>query len=375
VERENPERRTLRSLIEAIEGLEGPEAPEAPEAPEDRRDAAGTWPFSGDDQTILPVARYHRLSPLLAAAYQGSLQGSLPGAFGDACRRDRVVTAAHNLILASAAEEVLLALAARGIDGVLLKGLAYEAHLYRQTGCRPTSDVDLLVRDGQRREAFSVLSSLGFEPKAAAPGFDDPDYHEVSWSRAHVMIDLHLSLAPRARCAIDYGAVWSEVRPWRLGRANAFLLSPAHAAVFHALHMAIDHFDVPGLYLVDFARLLPSAGELDRASSVARAWRCHRPFATTAALTGAFVQAAAARWTDGRPPAPISPMAARVIAGFGPTVRVARPEQFRRKLAHFDTAGDALRYVAVQTRRNIQELIERHVRKRSPRTRLNVPSG
>ena len=45
-------------------------------------------------------------------------------------------------------------------------------------------------------------------------------------------------------------------------------------------------------------------------------------------------------------------------------------EQLVRKLMHFDTRPDAVRYLAVQARRNVREIYERRVRRRSPRQRL-----
>jgi hypothetical protein len=47
-----------------------------------------------------------------------------------------------------------------------------------------------------------------------------------------------------------------------------------------------------------------------------------------------------------------------------------RAEQLLRKLGHFDALADALRYLSVQSRRNLREQLERRVRKRSPRERL-----
>src|SRR5262249_54200385 len=145
-------------------------------------------------------------------------------------RQDRTVTATRNLLYAQAAEECLEALARRGLDGVLLKGLAYETFLYDRPGCRPTGDIDILVRGEQRRAACETLAALGFEPKAAAPGFDEPDYHEIAWTRGQIDIDLHLALAPLARCSIDYREVWAGVREVRFGRARALVLAPDQAA-------------------------------------------------------------------------------------------------------------------------------------------------
>ena len=207
----------------------------------DRRERAADL---ADDPLVVQVARRHRLTPLLSARCRGALAGSLE----ETCHRDHVLTAARNLALSAIAEECVGALAASGVEVALLKGLAYERTLYEAVGARPTSDVDLLVRERDRRAAFDALDRLGFEPKAAAPGFDDPDYHEVAWRRDHVEVDLHMALAPLVRCAIDPDAVWRDRRALTIGATRARALSPPHAAVFHALHMTIDHFDVPGLY-------------------------------------------------------------------------------------------------------------------------------
>jgi Uncharacterised nucleotidyltransferase len=321
-----------------------------------------------DAARVLAVARRHRLTPLLSI----TCRAKLPAALAETCRRDHVMTAARNLALAAVAEEAVVGLAAAGVDAALLKGVAYERTLYPGAGARPASDVDLLVRDRDRRAAFDALDRLGFEPRAAAPGFDEPDYHEVAWRRGGVEIDLHLALAPYARCAIDYDAVWRDTHPLALGAATARVLAPAHAAVFHALHMAIDHFDVPALYLVDLARLLPTADDVTRARELAHAWRCARPLATAAAIAAALQPAWAAVASAALGPPP--PHAARIAAVFGGVDPLPRPRQLWRKYEHFDTPWDALRYTHAQGRRHAWELIERRLRHRSARDRLGLAS-
>jgi hypothetical protein len=319
-----------------------------------------------DEAVLSAVAHRHRLTPLLSTL----AAGALPPGLAEAFRRDRLVTTAHGLYLGSAATEAARALTADGIDVIVLKGLAYERALYGSAGLRPTSDVDLLVPSDKRRAAFAVLGRLGYRPRAAAPGFDEPDYHEVAWDRGRVEVDLHLGLAPAARCAIDYPAVWAARVPFDLGGAPAARLADDHAAVFHALHMAIDHFDVPGLYLVDLARLLPGPAEVAAATATARAWRAARPLETALALSAAFLP----RWAAAAAPvgAALPPRAARVVAGFGGTGRLERPTQLRRKIEHIDTLADAVRYLGVQARRNLRELWETHVRRRTPGERLGV---
>src|SRR5262249_13722255 len=155
---------------------------------------------------------------------------------------------------------------------------------------------------------------------------------------------------------IDYGAVWAGVHEEPFGGARAGLLAEPHAAVFHALHMAIDHFDVPGIYLSDMARLVPGPTQAATAAATARTWRCERAFETAMALTAAFLPA----WAAGQGGAVPAPDRARAIVdGFGGTEPLPRVEQLRRKVAHIDSPALAVRYLAVQARRNVRELVER----------------
>ena len=160
--------------------------------------------------------------------------------------------------------------------------------------------------------------------------------------------------------------MWGRAAELTVGGTAARMLKLGHAAVFHALHMAIDHFDVPALYLVDFSRQVASPAAFEAAEATARAWGCWRPFATAAALTGAFLPA----WKAGHGPRAVPGFAAEVVEHYGPVAPLPRPRQLMRKLAHFDDPLTALHYVAVQARRNAHELIERRIRKRSPRERL-----
>jgi hypothetical protein len=322
-----------------------------------------------DDPVLVTVARHHRLSPLLSA----TCGATLPAPLAEMFRRDRLVTAARNMIFGQVAEESVRALARASVRTIVLKGLDYETRLYRMAGARPTADVDLLVPNEKRRAAFAVLDSLGFEPRAAAPGFDDPDYHEVAWTRQGVEVDLHMALAPLARCRIDYAAVWAEAETFDLGQTKALDLARHHGAVFHALHMAIDHFDVPAIYLVDLTRLLPTAHDVLLAETTARLWRCLRPLTTAIALSAAFLP----RWAGRLPHPPSGPpaQARRVLAGYGTTSPLPRPEQLLRKVMHFDSLADTIRYITIQTRRNAKEQIERRLRGRSARERLGLSSA
>ena len=312
----------------------------------------------------MAVARHHRLSPLLSI----TCGETLPAPLAEAFRRDRVVTAARNMILGQVAEECLRALAAAGIPTIVLKGLDYETRLYGAPGARPTADVDLLVPDEKRRAAFGVLDRLGFEPRAAAPGFDDPDYHEVAWTRAGVEIDLHMALAPLARCRIDYAAIWREAEPFRLGATETLRPRPParRRSSTRCTWRSITSTCRRSTSSTS-ARLLPTRGRRRRSR------RAGAPVALPTPLrdgAGARVGDAPRLRPLARPARAAARVARRVTEGYGSTEQLPRAEQLLRKLLHFDAPGDALRYVAVQSRRNLRETYERRFRHRSARERL-----
>jgi hypothetical protein len=281
-----------------------------------------------------------------------------------------MIALGRSTLLGHALRECLDLFALRGIDAIVLKGLAYEETLYARAGMRATGDIDLLVEPRFREGAFAALMSAGFAPVAAAPGFDEAEYHEVEWKRGETYVDLHFALAPFQRCAIDYARVWADKRPLRLdGAPPAWQLSAPHAAVFHALHMALHHFDVPSVQLVDMHRLVLDQGTRAAAAATARAWRCVRPWRTSLALTASFISGRDVAQMAG---ADSDAVALRIAGAFGGVAPLPRVQQLRRKLEHFDTAGDALRYGLVQGRRKLRELALRRFSRRSPEERLGL---
>jgi hypothetical protein len=311
-----------------------------------------------DAARIVALARHHRLSPLLSI---GSRPAGFSPEIAETFRRDRLSTLGRSTLLRHALSEILAALDARGVEAAVLKGIAYEDLIYPDPGTRPSSDVDLLVRGSERRAALGTLARLGYQPSASAPGFDQPDYHEVSFRRDAVNVDLHFALAPLVRGAIDYAALWEGMQTWTFAGRVTKTPGFVHSAVNQALHMAIHHFDVPALYLLDFRRLAAmadAAGQSEgaanaRSRAAARAWGCLRPLETTLALSSAFLDDEA---TDARGRGPgLSWLVERVVAGYGGLEPVSRPDQLARKILSFDHPRTAARYLWVQGRRIVRE--------------------
>ena len=347
----------LRSLLRCL----APDDPAGPAA-EGRPDLERFY-----DQHLILLARAHRLSALLGALRPAGVPAELAELF----RRDHVATLARNMMLRRSLADCLRVLGQQGIDAIVLKGMEYDERLYGRIGARPTSDLDILIQDRHRRAAFDLLRASGWSPVAAAPGFDEADYHEVEWKRAGVFLDLHFALAPLPRCAIDYDAVWAEKVPFPIDDAPAWRLCDAHDVVYHVLHMAIHHFDVPGLYLVDLTRACPDETAAAAVEAVATRWRCFRPWRTSVLLAAAFLPwwpaaAIARRFQQ-------DAVAARVIDHFGTVTGVPRAEQLRRKLEHFDAAPDAARYLLVQGRRLVREAALKRFGLRTTEERLGFP--
>ena len=313
---------------------------------------------------VLKVARHHRLSPALAALSPGGIPADLAEEF----RKDRIATLGHGTLLRHALREALSALAAAGVDAVIMKGVAYEELAYPSPGTRPATDIDLLILPDARSRAFDALADLGYAPAAGAPGYDEPNYHEVSLKRDDVYIDLHIALAPFVRCDIDYRALWDATRAIAIEGVKARPLSRPHLLVNHALHMAIHHFDVPGLYLLDLARLTADRAMADETAAVARSWRCHRPWQTAAALTAELLPSSREKLRPGElQPARVR----RVVARYGALRPLPRPEQLIRKVWHFDRLSDLTRYAAVQGRRKARERLLAWFSRRTPDERLS----
>ena len=312
---------------------------------------SGQWIASlNRDAEVMAVARKNRLSPLLGAF----ALPEYPVALADAFRRDRLTTLGRSTLLRRALANLFGAFDRAAVKVVALKGIAYDDLFYPQPGTRPASDIDLLVKPSQRRDALAVLQGLAYVPYASSPGFDQPDYHEISFRSAEANLDLHFALAPLVRCRIDYDDVWSHLETWVFEGRPTQTLGHAHAALNQALHMAIHHFDVPASYLIDFRRIVDAAGpsgptDIER---LARAWRCERPLQTTLRLCEAFLE-----WSGcGRfARDPRAPYAERVVAGFGSGDSPVRREQLIRKVTHFDKRTDAGRYLWVQGQRILRE--------------------
>lgn len=114
--------------------------------------------------------------------------------------------AAQTLVVDTATAEVTAALAARGIDCVLLRGPSVARRLYSTAELRSYIDADLLVPPHQIAEAAATLASIDFTPLAGDGDLDrHRPVHAREWRRGIVAVDLHRTVSG---CTAPDDVVW-----------------------------------------------------------------------------------------------------------------------------------------------------------------------
>jgi len=256
------------------------------------------------------------------------------------CKADLRLSEALTFVLERGLNEVSQVLASQGIPVILLKGLAYGCLLYPNPAQRPGCDVDILVPPPSRQAVYRILKGLGFVsmPKVAERALADT--HELEFRRGPLVIDVHFAFAPRFRSTVDMSAVWREAKPLEVGGASVLRLADQHAALYHAFHMALHHFHVPAIYLIDFERLLrrPEMPPMSDVLALAREWKMHTSFRTAMAMHHYWNEGEQVR---GSIPYPLWLANVELAECQEPS----RPVQLIRKLSSFDDLADAARFL------------------------------
>ncbi|MEM7585783.1 MAG: nucleotidyltransferase family protein [Acidobacteriota bacterium] len=157
-----------------------------------------------------------------------------------------------------------------GIEVIVVKGAALLTGPYRQRlGCRPLSDIDLLVRERQLEDLETTLERLGWRR------------YLTRWRGDGLELDLHTHLERSALLGHRHAAfrfpsetLWRQSQPSPVGGPALRLLDPATQAAYLATH-AVKHAFGRWIWLVDLCLVLPGVTQpdLERALGEARAER------------------------------------------------------------------------------------------------------
>ncbi len=172
-----------------------------------------------------------------------------------------------------------------GVPVIPLRGPRLAELLYRDPGLRPFTDLDLLVREGDRSQTLSLLSGLGYRHMEAGL----PLSHELNWRHAAsftaedpdtLPIDLHWGVvdypgtAPAA--PIDHQELWDRAVQTQGPEGVRWGLCPEDLLIYLALHWAVHHALSGFIWQLDLALLISRQGDAldwDAVSERATRWR------------------------------------------------------------------------------------------------------
>ncbi len=220
-----------------------------------------------DWERIAEVAIPNRMATLLRNTLQTAGSWDLvPEAPRGAIEESVDRLAANAELLGRSLSQYLEKAGSRGLDTVVLKGLAISCNVYGDAAMRPGGDIDILVPRSQVGESIALLDEMGigtFWPNLMADPYyerhhlhhqrSDPDlkvWYEIHWALDHPYTLLTIDyddILQRASLGELLGAPVRELAPPDL------ILSLAVHLVKHAVYLPDAHqrSDLPRLVLAD----------------------------------------------------------------------------------------------------------------------------
>jgi hypothetical protein len=216
-----------------------------------------------DWDVVLFLARRHGLAPLVFKHLaETGLLAHVPGSVAAELRADYCATLVTSRRLEIERGRVLAALAERGIEVLLLKGVTLATRYYHEVALRPSNDLDVLVQREQARRCLRALRALGYRPLAGAGRLLDAyvlyylelDYHHNNGVR----IEPHLALArlPAYRKALAVDEVWRRALHLTIDGVPTRYLHPWDELWYLSVHYSVPHEARRLIWLVDIAELL-----------------------------------------------------------------------------------------------------------------------
>lgn len=206
---------------------------------------AALQPLPAAASSLLTAAQDEGLTVALYYALRDDpCWGELPEALTAGLLRTVKQAVAWEIVAETALRQVLDALAADGVEGLLLKGVAVAHLLYAAPHARPRGDTDLLVADRAAAErVWQILQGLGYTRLLGVQGRYVS--HQFACTRRGandtvVMLDIHWRLSNSNFFAqrFSFTELWRERRPIPALGQHAQALSARHALIHALFHRA-----------------------------------------------------------------------------------------------------------------------------------------
>ncbi len=162
-----------------------------------------------DWDVVLAWAQRHRVQPLLCRNLRSHLPEAVPGSVLERLSGRLRANARRNLLLTGELLQLLDLFRAHGISAVPYKGPALAASLYDNLALRQFDDLDVLVRERDRRRAMELLGSRGYQADLGLPlrGYR----HNVKWVHAERRLRLELHWRISFFFPLDPERLWQRL--------------------------------------------------------------------------------------------------------------------------------------------------------------------
>lgn len=166
----------------------------------------------------------------------------------------------NNELLFHETAALLHSFRAVGIETIALKGTALALHFYKDSGLRPMSDVDILVRPQKAELAIERLHEAGWKSIYESPEFLIPYQHSVGFSdsQGH-KIDLHWRVIWGELQEANDSSFWEGAIPIEINNVPISILDPTDQLLHVCVHGAAWN-DLPPLrWVADAAIIMRTA--------------------------------------------------------------------------------------------------------------------
>jgi hypothetical protein len=223
---------------------------------------------------ILQVSQREQTCCLMYHHFRSlDLERSIPGAVRDAFKSVYYEVCARNTLIISRTKDLLALLNEARVPVILLKGIFLAGSVYPDIGCRPMSDIDILVREKDKTRLAGLLQGFGYGLIGKDP-MNDPFGYSSTFeasdkSRLPLSIDAHCTILPSTwlmgLCAhkLDLERVWSRAMPAQFEGTGVRVLSYEHLLIFQSCHGFVHDYQRL-IMLVDIEGILRAfKGKLD----------------------------------------------------------------------------------------------------------------
>ena len=162
---------------------------------------------------VLEACLRHRIASIVYARMQDSgCLKVIPEPIVRTFRKNYIANRIHNQYLYNQLKETSVYLAEQGISFMLIKGAALATLVYEDNGQRPMSDIDIMIREKDRRW-YSVIRE-GLEKR----GIEFRLFFELEVN--------HHDLTMNGMIPIDIESIWSRCRSIRIKEMDVLVMSP-----------------------------------------------------------------------------------------------------------------------------------------------------